>query len=739
MRKNYTPYLREETKLLMEERKVLKEEMTRQGDKVLAKEVKLISKEIKKAVKNDENEYYERGLDDKVDVSTAWKTANELLGNIKNLAPTAIKVIGNDGMTETVTNPQKLATLFNKYFRRKVETLRAKTNNPPVIPPSERLRKWLQTRDQPPPPFALKEIDRKTFRFIMSRMKGKRLHGVDWIDAYSLKIASPLIEDSLFHLVNLSIRQGKFSRYWKPQLIHPFHKKKEKDKVENYRPVSHLVQVGKLVEYAANFQIIEHFTTFDLFHHNHHGSLAHHSTATAVIQLFDSWLQAAEQQKLSAVCLIDQSAAYDLLCHQTLREKLVLYNFNESSISWTMSYLSERSQVVQVESKVSDPLPCDDHGVPQGSVLGGLLHLINSNDFPACHDEGEAVVYVDDDSDSVHDADPVKLKNLIQQETENSAAWLSDNRLCVAGDKSKLMVIGTRSLRNQKLTNKMKIQVDGKEVTQSESEKLLGVVINSELTWRTHLYGDNENEGLVPQLSKRIGILKKLSTRMSKDRLKQFASGIFYSKLSYCLPVFGHVFGLESYKESNNRYTSYTTADNNRLQVLQNKLNRLITGAQQGTPTSKLLEQTDSLSIQQMIAFQTMVMTAKILKSRKPTYLSDRIQGNPNRRNYRGGYSLHQPKTSLSITREGFIQRGIALMNKIDVPIRFENKIEEFKKGLRKWVKSNIAVKPTPRFPVITARVDRPQVQLPQPPPRTEANHTNNLITRYFQPADRTT
>ena len=104
----------------------------------------------------------------------------------------------------------------------------------------------------------------------MSRMKGKRLHGVDWIDAYSLKIASPLIKDSLFHLVNLSIRQGKFSRNWKPQLIHPFHKKKKKDKVENYRPVSHLVQVGKLVEYAANFQIIEHFTTFDLFHHNHH-------------------------------------------------------------------------------------------------------------------------------------------------------------------------------------------------------------------------------------------------------------------------------------------------------------------------------------------------------------------------------------------------------------------------------------------------------------------------------------
>ena len=187
-------------------------------------------------------------------------------------------------------------------------------------------------------------------------------------------------------------------------------------------------------------------------------------------------------EKLYGIGWLDHSAAYDLLRHKFFSEKLRINNFDESSISWVMSYLSGRHQQVVVESKISDPILCEDDGVPQGSVLGGLFHVINSNDFPACHQEGEAVVYVDDDSDTVHAAEPEQLKNLIQKEAENSAMWLSDNGLCVAGDKSKLLVVGTRQRRKQKLNNKMSINVGGQEIVETESEKLLGVVINNELT-----------------------------------------------------------------------------------------------------------------------------------------------------------------------------------------------------------------------------------------------------------------
>ena len=431
-RKHYCPYVSERTKTLMCERNNLKEKAAIHGDKNSEIEFKRKGKEIKKALIEDEKLYYMKDFSENNELSATWRTAKTVLGENVNLSPTVIKNTSESGEVEVVTSPKKLANIFNKFFRKKIQLLREKTNKEPEIAPCERLRKWLAKRPDPPPPFQFKIIDRIGFRKIMKKMKPKRVHGVDFIDSFSLKIASPLIEDALIHLINLSITNNSFSTRWKPQLIFPLHKKSAKDIVSNYRPVSHLVQVGKMVEYAMYFQMVEHFTSNNLFHPNHHGSLANHSTATAITQLFDMCLEAAESGEISALCLLDQSAAYDLLCHQTLRDKLKIYNFDDSAIEWVMSYLEGRTQLVQVESRTSSPLDCGDSSVPQGSVLGGLLHVINSNDFPACHEEGDAVVYVDDDSDFAKDKDPAVLQEKIQKEADNSAQWLRDI-MCSSG------------------------------------------------------------------------------------------------------------------------------------------------------------------------------------------------------------------------------------------------------------------------------------------------------------------
>ena len=83
-----------------------------------------------------------------------------------------------------------------------------------------------------------------------------------------------------------------------------------------------------------------------LFHENHNGGLPNHSTTTALVQLHDIFLQAAESKNLTAALLLDQSAAYDLLDHNILLQKLAAYNFDDDTICWFRSYLSERSQAV---------------------------------------------------------------------------------------------------------------------------------------------------------------------------------------------------------------------------------------------------------------------------------------------------------------------------------------------------------------------------------------------------------
>ena len=245
----------------------------------------------------------------------------------------------------------------------------------------------------------------------------------------------------------------------------------------------------------------------------------------------------------------------------------------------------------------------------------------------------------------------------------------------------------------------MNIKVDNQEIIETSSEKLLGLIINNELTWKNHLYGDDENEGLVQQLSKRLGVMKKMARVINRKNLEFFASGMFYSKMSYGLPVFGNVFGMEQYNDQNLRYQSYSVKDNQKLQVLQNNLNRLLLNARYDTPTEELLEKSGSLSVQQMIAFQTAVLGFKIMKARKPSYISQRMQRKEIRLNLREDLGkLVVQRRKLGITREGFICRAITLLNSLGEDLRNEDKLERFKVGLKRWVKTNIPTKPRPRF-----------------------------------------
>ena len=434
--------------------------------------------------------------------------------------------------------------------------------------------------------------------------------------------------------------------------------------VENYRPVSHLVEIGKLVEYEVFDQVMKHFLSNDLFHANHHGGLPNHSTTTALIQIYDTFLNATQSKKITAALLLDQSAAYDLLDHSILLRKLSAYNFDENAINWFHSYLSGRSQSVQIETKQSPPIQLSDHSTPQGSVLGGLLFIIFENDFPACRVQGNSIMFVDDDTDIVSVKELDKLAESIQIESENSCQWLKDNRMVVAGQKSKLMVIGTGEFKRRQYANggELSVLVDGKLVSETQSEKLLGVVLNNRLTWKEHLYGESwrvegaSSQGLINHLSQRVGMLKRISKVASKSVLRKIAQGLFYSKLSYCLPLFVNTWGLDLYKDGSSRYQSFTKNDLHKLQVLQNQVSRLLIQKFPGEnymSTVELLNRSGDLSVHQLGALSTLCLMKKILHTRKPSYIVENLQTIFDR-GTRSGDTLRQSMARLEIVREGF-------------------------------------------------------------------------------------
>ena len=186
IRKNYSPFISQETKDMISERKVLQEEITRTGNSVLLKEFRYNCKEVKKAVEVDEKMYFERNFSEEAGVTNAWRTANELLGTSRNLAPTVRKHQQDNENPVFVTSPKKIAEVFNDFFRKKVETLHSRTDKPPSINPVARLRKWLDKCSEPPPQFCIKKVDKVILRKAIKRMKGKRCHGTDTIDSYSL-------------------------------------------------------------------------------------------------------------------------------------------------------------------------------------------------------------------------------------------------------------------------------------------------------------------------------------------------------------------------------------------------------------------------------------------------------------------------------------------------------------------------------------------------------------------------
>ena len=188
------------------------------------------------------------------------------------------------------------------------------------------------------------------------------------------------------------------------------------------------------------------------------------------------------------------------------------------------------------------------------------------NDFPEHSDLGHDILYADDDTETVSDPNPEVLKEKLQRQVVSSTGWIQDNRMLCSGEKTKLLIVSTREQRAIKLQDTtITINVCNKVIEESKDEKLLGILMSNNLTFRSYLYGNklagkDNITGLIPKLSQRVGMLTMLNKYLSRKQFKAVCDGLFTSCLLYCLPLYSNVWGIDTMDDTDRRSPTFSKA-----------------------------------------------------------------------------------------------------------------------------------------------------------------------------------
>ena len=203
--------------------------------------------------------------------------------------------------------------------------------------------------------------------------------------------------------------------------------------------------------------------------------------------MIDSWLKAINDGKFVGCLMVDFRKAFDLVDHNLLLQKLRLYKCDENSLSWFNSYLSNRTQMVSINNKVSSSEPIK-FGVPRGSILGPLMFLIFINDLPLVLEN--TITYTDLYADDTTVNDIQTNMRTLERNIQNSLLllnkWCRENGMVINTDKTKVTLITSRQKRYNLKNSDLSLNFKDADLKLTSNEKVLGVHIDENLLWNGH-------------------------------------------------------------------------------------------------------------------------------------------------------------------------------------------------------------------------------------------------------------
>ncbi|VDI82656.1 Hypothetical predicted protein [Mytilus galloprovincialis] len=510
-----------------------------------------------------------------------------------------------------VENENELPDKFADFFMNKIKTIRDS----------------LRSFDDYKPLFkdvplftSFKNLSEDEVKTIINKLQCKSCE----LDILPTKVLKSFLSELLpviTKLVNLSLSQGVFPLRWKQAVSRPLLKKAGLELIySNYRPVSNLSFLSKLIEKCALYRLNEHVKDHDLLPTNQSAYRQFHSCESALLRLVNDILDGMEHQEVTAMIAVDLSAAFDTVDHSILIKVLEYqYGVNGTALKWIDSYLRPRSCRVNVSSTTSSErqLECS---VPQGSCLGPWLYLVYAGTLFDIIPPSITVYGFADDHTANKRFVPTLTNEMdairdLQDCAVHINTWMNSNKLKMNNAKTEFILFGSRHQLSKCQTKE--IIICGDVIKSKTCIRYLGAFLDETLNFKDHI--TKKCKTAMMNYYK----IKCIRSYLSKEATETLVLSLVISHLDYCNVI---LFGISQ-------------TDLYKLQRVQNMCAKLVLNRSKYDSAKQALFDLHWLPIKARITFKILTYMYNCHVGNAPSYLINLLNPQVSKRSLRSSES----------------------------------------------------------------------------------------------------